>query len=230
MPLYTAVACWKVGQASKNKTSIFRVYIYVCIYIHIYTRVCMYACHACVCASICISLKGNGLELNICFCKAYWLHQWCFLNNYSFALIFDCRLGFMTVNVSLNDSILHLPIIQPYTGSLAFIWQENEWIQEAKLARNYSTKERGRDSVSCQCKSPNWIAVRSNHHQCWHRESYLSRQKGASPPAALAASGTAPWHSRSKDTRSALCSQTFLLRCLSWNKYLSKRILNRILM
>lgn len=170
--------------------------IYTCVYIYTSTHVCvcMYTCHACMCACICISLKGNELELQICFCKAYWLHQWCFLNNYSFALILDCRLGFMTVNVSLNDSILHLPIIQPCTGSLAFIWQENEWIQEAKLARNYSTKERGRDSVSCQYKSLNWIAVRSNHHQCWHQESDLSRQKGASPLAALAASGRARLH------------------------------------
>jgi len=86
----------------------------------------------------------------------------------------------MTVmQVSLNDSALHLPIIQPHTGSLAFIWQENEWIQEAKLARNYSTKESGRDSASCQFKSLNWITVRSNHHQCWHRGSYLSRQVGS---------------------------------------------------
>lgn len=104
--------------------------------------------------------------------------------------------------VSLTGSILHLPIIQPHTGSLPFIWQENEWIQEAKLAWNYSTGERGGiqfpASLHLRAESP-WgqsITSADAREVTWAGRRQRGRcQTSRSPRCCCCKCHTAPWHS-----------------------------------
>lgn len=180
---------------------------YVCIYIH--TRVCIYTCHAYMRVCICISLRGNEWELNICFCKAYWLHQWCFLNNQRLALIFDCRLGCMRVNVS-NFKWFH-PTLTYHTASHGRQHAPDRRMSEfRKQTQHGATRARRRGGMQTS---------EGNHGEAGADTGRVPGQ-GADP-------GT---HHRAPGTAASRCGRTLLLICLSWNLSWSKRTQNRILM
>lgn len=94
-------------------------------------------------------------------------------------MISDCRLGFMTADVS-TFNWFH-PTLTYHTAShgvigihLTIKWRNSG----SKTSMKLFHRGEGRDPVSCQVTSLSWITVRSKHHQSWRQGSYLSRQVG----------------------------------------------------